>query len=511
MADTLSKYINTLVHLRPVQIWYQLRNRIWCPRYRNLASPAVDSSLRLSAPVVKPSSYDGGTFTFLNVSDTFTCWDDTRHGMLWAYNLNYMDWLLQEGMTFETGAFWIDRFIDTLADNKVGLDPYPSALRIINWIKFISAHFDAIDSDRRKRWNDSLYSQYIYLSERLEYHLLGNHILEDAYALFIASVYFSDRKMHAKASALLREQLDQQVLPDGAHFEQSPMYHCIMLERLLDCCNVSSAEPFLRDKVAVMLGHLDSILYADGTYPMFNDSADGVAPEPKQIFEYASRLGIEWERIPLRECGYRHMQNEHMEMFADAGNVAASYQPGHAHADTFTYELRMDGHPFIVDTGISTYEKNERRLYERGTMAHNTIVIDGKDSSQVWGGFRLGHRAEVTLIHDEPDRLTASHDGYGKDKVHTRTFAMYADSLSISDVVPSGCTAVSYIHFSPDVAILSFSKGRILTDRGVVEISGADDVEVQQAEVSRRYSGSRPAAVAMVRFVGSMSYTIKKN
>ena len=511
MADTFSKYINTLVHLRPVQIWYQLRNRVWRPRYRSLASPAVDSGLRLCDPVAKPSSCDGDIFTFLNVSDTFTRWDDARHGMLWAYNLNYMDWLLQEGMTFEDGASWIDRFVGALADNKIGLDPYPSALRIINWIKFISIHFDEIDAERRRRWNDSLYSQYIYLSKRLEYHLLGNHILEDAYALFIASLYFSDRKMHDRASSLLREQLEHQVLPDGAHFEQSPMYHCIMLERLLDCCNVSPSDSFLKEKAALMLGHLASILFADGAYPLFNDSAEGVAPEPEQIFEYASRLGIEWNPVPLRESGYRHMQNDHMEIFVDAANVAASYQPGHAHADTFTYELRIDGRPFVVDTGISTYEKNERRLYERGTKAHNTVVIEGRDSSQVWGGFRLGKRAEVTLIHDEADRLTAYHDGYGKDRLHSRTFAMSSDCMNVSDVVPTGCAAVGYLHLSPDVKVLSYSNEGILTDRGVIEISGAEAVEMEEAGISRRYNDLQLSPVTMVRFVGSMNYTIKKS
>ena len=49
-----------------------------------------------------------------------------------------MDWLQQEDMTYENGAEWIDKFIDELSDNLVGLDPYPIALRGINWIKFIS-------------------------------------------------------------------------------------------------------------------------------------------------------------------------------------------------------------------------------------------------------------------------------------------------------------------------------------------------------------------------------------
>ena len=97
--------------------------------------------------------------------------------MLWAYNLNYMDWLLQEGMPYEEGAKWIEKFIDELSQNRIGLDPYPIALRGINWIKFISLYKERIDEKRMKRWNDSLYSQYKLLEKKLEYHLLGNHLL----------------------------------------------------------------------------------------------------------------------------------------------------------------------------------------------------------------------------------------------------------------------------------------------------------------------------------------------
>lgn len=47
----------------------------------------------------------------------------------------------------------------------------------------------------------------------------------------------------------------------------------------------------------------------------------------------------------------------HWEAIVDVGDIRASYQPGHSHADTFNYELRIGGKPFVMDTGISTYER----------------------------------------------------------------------------------------------------------------------------------------------------------
>ncbi len=66
---------------------------------------------------------------------------------------------------------------------------------------------------------------------------MGNHLLEDAYSLFIAALYFKDDKFYRKSKKMLWQELKEQILPDGAHYEQSPMYHCILLDRLLDCYN----------------------------------------------------------------------------------------------------------------------------------------------------------------------------------------------------------------------------------------------------------------------------------
>ena len=43
---------------------------------------------------------------------------------------------------------------------------------------------------------------------------------------------------YKKAVEILREELEEQILNDGGHFELSPMYHQIMLFRVLDCINL---------------------------------------------------------------------------------------------------------------------------------------------------------------------------------------------------------------------------------------------------------------------------------
>ena len=197
-----------------------------------------------------------------------------------------------------------------------------------------------------------------------------------------------------------------------------------------------------------------------------------------------------------------------MEAFVDVGNITASYQPGHSHADTFNYELRIDGMPFIVDTGISTYNKTERRQYERSTVAHNTVTIAGKDSSEVWGGFRVGRRAKVKITASGNDFVEAFHDGFGLSYLHERRFEMKGHVFTITDHVTGGREAVSRVYFSPDVQIYRVESACIVTNLGIVRIEGANRIDIDDCLVSKEYNKFGKAKVASITFLDSIKYTI---
>jgi uncharacterized heparinase superfamily protein len=73
----------------------------------------------------------------------------------------------------------------------------------------------------------------------------------------------------------------------------------------------------------------------------------------------------------------------------DLAPVGPDYQPGHAHADTLSFELSLFGQRVFVNSGTSQYGVDDERDRQRCTAAHNTLEIDGKSSSEVWAGFRV--------------------------------------------------------------------------------------------------------------------------
>lgn len=504
----LKLYYHTLKHLKWQQIWYRLP--IFKNIGRSLQAEPLDFSKAGLVDHWKPSvegyrMYEGEwKFTFLNRSKTFSDeidWDFTAYGLLWTYNLNYFEFLLHEDIDKEEGYLLIDNFIQRYDTIRVAHDPYPISLRLIFWIRF----FINQKEQPSKKYLESLHLQAQELQGKLEYHLLANHLLENAFALFFTGVYLGDQKITQRAQKLLRRELDKQILSDGAHYELSPMYHQLMLYRLLDCVNLIQAASlniehsfvtYLHKTVSVMLGWMQTMTFANGDFPKLNDSANGIAPQPKALVEYAERLNIKTIIKPLKASGYRKWKGEEWEAFMDVGQIAPAYQPGHSHADNLNFVLYYQQKPIIVDTGISTYDKNERRQFERSTTAHNTVVVDNKNSSEVWGGFRVAKRATTTLEEETKNLIKAWHNGYRNFGIqHQRSFKKEAYSFIVEDklIGTSKVKVQGFLHFHPAVKIRLLSEKVIVNEEFEILIKGAKDLTLQDYDYAAGYYDLRQA------------------
>jgi hypothetical protein len=507
---------NTLKYLKFKQIFYQFwyRLKIIIPIEKKYVVSNIEiMSIKWEKSLHNIESYKKfNNFCFLNISHFFSDkinWNFNQFGKLWTYNLNYFDFLNQENIPKETGLQLIQDFIKNDALLKDGKEPYPISLRGINWVKFLSTN-----QINDELINTTLYFHFCILFKNLEYHLLGNHLLENAFSLLFGAYYFQDEKLYNKSRDLLIYELNEQVLKDGAHFELSPMYHQIILSRLLDGIQliklnsewkIDDLLSFLETKASLMISWLCNITYKNGDIPMVNDATFNIAPNSKKILTYAKHLGINSQDIPLSDSGYRKINSNNYELLIDVGNVGPSYQPGHAHSDTFNFELMKRGIPIFVDTGISTYEKNVNRQEQRSTESHNTVKIGSKEQTQVWGGFRVAKRAKITHLIEKPNLIKASHDGYlSNGYKHTRSFLWGEKYLILSDEINRSTNnkAKAYFHLHSSLKKpLVDGNTIILESSGVsIEFERASTIYVEEYQLSAGFNKTNLAYKIVVLF-----------
>ena len=432
------------------------------------------------------------TVCFLNKTGNITDpedWNDPTQDKLWLYNLHYFDDLNAENASSRTEWHqtllqrWIE---DNPPASGCGWEPYPTSLRIINWIKWSLS-----GNGLREAWQHSLAIQVRYLNKRLEYHILGNHLFCNAKALVFAGLYFEGKEADHwlnKGFSILAEQIPEQILTDGGQFELSPMYHALALEDMLDLWNICSTyesdippkwRRFVEEWPNIinrMHKWLSAMNHPDGEIGFFNDAVIGVAPNLETLEHYAAILGLPTtESAPktvthLETSGYIRVEKDEMVALLDVAPIGPDYLPGHAHADTLSFELSLFDQRLLVNSGTSCYGADQERNRQRGTAAHNTVVINKENSSEVWAGFRVGRRAYPKLLNIEERRqktvITASHNGYSwlpGNNCHQRSWQFETEAIIVEDrITGSFEEAKNYLHLHPSV-IYSVNSDRHVT------------------------------------------------
>jgi uncharacterized heparinase superfamily protein len=440
-------------------------------------------------------------FKFLNLNHSLPAqggWNDATLDKLWLYNLHYFDDLNARDAD-QRGA-WHQALLERwLLENPPasgnGWESYPTSLRIVNWVKWLMTGNAATVG-----MVQSLATQVRWLFQRLEWYLMGNHLFANAKALVFAGLFFEGAEAaswRAKGLKIIDRELQEQVLADGGNFERSPMYHAIFLEDVLDLVNAANHWPKTVPENQVahwlevagrMLDWLAGMTHPDGEIALFNDAAFGIAPNLAALRTYAALLGVE-HRSPHRfaprddekdviasearqsitaflhfpESGYIRLESNTAVALLDVAPVGPDYLPGHAHADTLSFELSVFGQRVVVNGGTSRYGVGPERLRERGTAAHSTVQIADQDSSEVWGGFRVARRAYPFDLQVQTEsvrsRVACLHDGYMRlndAPVHRREWGMEAGSLRVSDTVLGGThAALARYILHPNVHIIS--------------------------------------------------------
>lgn len=432
-------YWHTIRYLKWQQIYSRL-NRVRCKRRKvskavsNIKLQSQISSLRAPACINKTFFPKHGIISLLNNDRAIK--QLAQQDMLWRYNYYYFDCLLakeldQRNQADQAFQGWLEA--SEIFEGEAW-DAYPVSLRILTLAKR-----SLLDNGFANQYAQLLFWHARFLSKNLETHILGNHFLENIIALCVAGLYFDMPEAKAwlnKGQILLAKELTEQILPDGGHFELSPMYHAIILERLLDLMSFGQVFVYdfkLESTIQKMFFWLEAMSHPDDKISFFNDANFTMGPTNQSLRDYADRLNIKWSSrnfgliTYLDSSGYIRLNSENAVCLIDVAKVGPDYIPGHAHADTLSFEMSVFGKRVIVNSGTSTYWQQPLRHEQRSTAMHNTVEVDGQNSSEVWGQFRVARRAKILFCDISESRdgvhIRVAHDGYKRLGVnHARSF-----------------------------------------------------------------------------------------
>lgn len=507
--NTILRYWNTIKYLKPVQIEHQIGKRLLKRKRKRLET----SIAHLKAPLAQeicivipeldyndeylrrfcPELLLDNKVRLLHENHEINGqWEVPEASHLWNYNLHYLEFLIPLAVLYQrTGdkryfhkwQEYVESWMYQTARDS--MEPYTISLRVPNLLICLEIFKQEIKgTETEKRILDSIYRQYKFLLKNTELSLLANHYFENLKTIVICSVLFREEDVFNRHFAMLKKQIQEQILPDGVHFERSMMYHRIILEDLLRVLGVLDSAGYEADAASLisaicsMASAMEHIEKGFDTVPLFNDAGNNVAKDKKCLLTALKRM-CKYEsvyRADFPESGYYKLYSGDKSVLFDCGEIGPSYMSGHSHCDCLSFELSAAGHKIFSNSGTGQYQGTKRQFF-RSTRAHNTFMIDEREQSELWGEHRAARRISKITTKIGNNGVSGQYRSYQGDLLR-RSLRWNGNVLTVHDLAEVSAddkanhTLRQFFHLAPgysyeDAGNLAYVKD---ADKTVAEI-----------------------------------------
>ncbi len=404
------------------------------------------------------------------------------------------------------------------------------AIRAANWALGLSL-IRACDELPDHFWPEAgraLFAHGLFIQANFEnhYEVTSNHYLSNIVGLHFLASLFQDLPLGGEwdrfCRASLEEEIEKQILDDGADFESSIPYHRLVLELFLASARLAAfhnrpLSPSYLKKLRLMAEYLLSTLRPDGLMPVTGDADDGrfhifsqygswnpqdgrhilgpaaflldestwlACAGPEAVWE-CTWWGFEILDFPPADqplppvgrlyplAGNAVFRKDRDYLLITNARVGTQGFGNHKHNDQLAFELHLDGIPLLIDPGSHVYtaDPGSRNLF-RGTGYHNTLCIDGVEQNEIrpeWL-FRMFEtaRAEHLSFEDSASRVdyVGRHIGYERlpePVTHTRAFRLLKPfrTLLVADILEGKGSHLLewHFHLAPEVSVRAAGEG----------------------------------------------------
>lgn len=358
--------------------------------------------------------------------------------------------LTSEEKYFDTFISQVNSWIDTV---DVFKDEYFNCsrtieigIRCLNWIKAIKIFKNSscnLNFIENKMIESLLYQCELLIKTYDDFRTLSNWgVMQNCGLISLALNYQEQHSILSQYLTIALERLEYQckiqILPDGFHWEQSPMYHNEVLNCLLDIA--FDFEKLNLDTPSFILSSIRKLAYSNAYMkkPNHNQPMQGDSDETdlrdiitrsayilkdqnlkyfgynfvdfESIWDIGDSNISKYEELPtkkpnftsiaLKESGNFYLRDS----FEDNSNYlwfrCGALGSGHGHGEHLHFDLVSNGEDFISDPGRFTYvEGNKDREFLKSCFAHNTTIVDNLPFSKFNGAWGIVESALTLNTH----------------------------------------------------------------------------------------------------------------
>lgn len=391
---------------------------------------------------------------------------------------------------------WLERVPHTKKNESTAWRALEAGIRPEYWLRALELFGEAVPAELCRRMDESLQEHGVYLAETYgAFHALSNWGVIQDHGLFLIGTRLHCPEWQQLALERLAKNLHCAVLPDGVHWEQSPMYHCEVFHAAANTmlaarrCSVPVPQELERQTHALCtalsfwaapnrhilpqsdsddidagdLLALGALLFED---PALAAAARGPVCE-ETLWDFGTQGLTQLNTMPtarptspsaaLAASGNPVLRTGWKETDTYLHMHTGPIGGGHGHADMLHLDVWYGGEAVLTDAGRYTYVDGEMRRLLKGPASHNTLRLDDKDFTRYVDTWDWQNRSQplpqAHCFTPQADFISGGHLGYlAQGVVVTRRVVLLrpnlvvgVDTLCTADDAPH--TAEQFFHF----------------------------------------------------------------
>ena len=321
--------------------------------------------------------------------------------LLSNFKIHYFDYI--HFLNFNTFSRILNNWLkNKIQHQSVSNHPYVISRRLINFCIYFNNNNNI---DIRNNIFDIINKDYRKLIFNLEYKLGTNHLSSNLTAIYLCLNIFRNNFRTSLFNLYFSKHIQDQILDDGCHIEQTPMYHSLFLQ---DLVLINELNFQIKYKDSILIKCLEKVNEFNlklnpgkSEYSFFNDTNNSYFVNSNKIssfinnkfklYNFYNSKKVHFQKF---KSGFYFYDFENFKYIFFNSEIIAKFNPGHIHSGLLPFELYIDDKKIITNLGISNYNHGMKRLFQKSDKTKNTAYLN-RLSFGIYKSFRVNSYPEI--------------------------------------------------------------------------------------------------------------------